>query len=151
MGNKKLFESEVSKTLVKLGGYYYKPPDIMQAGQDKVDFMFCYRGRFVAIEAKQVKGHSCPPSEFSEGQKLCLRSVAQSGGLAVVLVNFSRVPLRRLRGGTVAWEVKDEREWLTYRVIETGGTPLFPEPGGTWSGLDSFLNSLVQSRQQDYR
>ena len=102
MSSKKLFESEVSRSLVTLDCYYYKPIDIMQAGQDKVDYLINWEGRFIAMEVKQVSGLSCPPSDFSGGQKLCLRSNARTRS-AVVLVNFQRRPLKHQRGFVLAW------------------------------------------------
>ena len=74
----------------------------MQAGQDKVDYLINWEGRFIAMEVKQVSGLSCPPSDFSGGQKLCLRSNARTRS-AVVLVNFQRRPLKHQRGFVLAW------------------------------------------------
>lgn len=144
MSNKKLFESDISRSLVATGLYYYKPIDMISAGADKVDFFLCYGGTFVAIEAKEVKGHSCPPSQFSEGQKLCLRSVAKSGGIALVLVNFGRKPLNRDKGRTGAWCLypdRDLEEWPTFRE-DDWQAELTPVKGG-WD-LEDLLPRFIR-------
>lgn len=131
MTTKKLFESDISLTLKKIGCYYYKPPDIMQAGQDKVDFFLNYFGHFVAIEAKEVPGLSCLPSAFSPGQKLCLARVARSGGLALVVVNYGRKKDKGGRGRAAAFRIPGHGILDPLRWNE--GAVLTPEEGSTWS------------------
>lgn len=137
MSNKKLFESDISATLKALGGYYYKPPDILQAGQDKVDFLFCYKGHYVAIEAKEVPGLSCPPSAFSPGQKLALIRVARSGGLPVVVVNYGRRKDKTGRGRAAAFIIGTVGVANALRFDLMGPWPaaehLSPMKGSTWS------------------
>lgn len=129
MSSKKLFESDISRSLTALGLWYYKPIDIVQAGQDKVDYFLNFRGRFCALEVKQVTGGSCPPSDFSKGQKLCLSSVARSDGLALVVVNFHRV--RPSRGTAYLYLVRE----VAASFKEGLGFHVQPVPPGKWDLL----------------
>ena len=141
MSGKKLFESDISRSLTALGLYYYKPPDIMQAGQDKVDYFINVLGRFVALEAKQVPGGSCPPSEFSKGQKLCLRTVALKNGTALVAVNYRRMGIAGSRGTAYLYRVGYD-DPFHFKDVDRNGIQLEPVPPGLWD-LFPAMRSLI--------
>lgn len=96
----KVFEGEVSKSLNGLG-YRHKCPDHPHATPDKVDFLMCYKSRFVGIEAKETTNISHAEHNIvTPNQYAALRSIHESGGLALVLINFDR---KRGVGGRVGF------------------------------------------------
>lgn len=88
----KVFEREVSKSLRSVPLlWYHKCPDMPYAGIDKVDFLGVFDGKMFGIEAKETENlDSVPASVLTPNQRNSLRSIHNSGGLAVVLINYQR-------------------------------------------------------------
>lgn len=64
--------------LAELGCYYFMPVQ-MGYGRSTLDFLVCYRGQFVAIEAKK-KGKPVPTAR----QTQIMREIIRAGGHAFV-------------------------------------------------------------------
>lgn len=146
----KHFENDLSRSLAFMP-YRYKAPDIMQAGLSKVDFLCCYKGRFVAIEAKEVKWVTCNGNDFSPGQKQCLTSVAEGGGIALAVVNFGRGrkdigPVGTGRRGVVGvWRIRSDQQWTKFVWGEEDY--IIPEgKAGLWQ-LQGLLDALIEHDQ----
>lgn len=74
-----LVKQEIKKGLDSVGAHYYAPV-VVGYGKRTVDFPgVCYKGRFIAIEAKREKG-----GKLTAIQKRYLESVKKAGGIAFV-------------------------------------------------------------------
>lgn len=87
----------MSLNLKRVCGYVYKPSDVI-SNWNKVDYLGCLGGRFLALEAKATEGRTLPGSVVTPNQRLVLEQVAEDGGIAVVAINFSRNEPRNPRG-----------------------------------------------------
>lgn len=70
---------EAIKTLLKSKGGYYHMSVPVGYGAPTVDFLVCYKGVFIAIEAKRP---GAKVSTFRQQQ--ILTAVAEAGGIAIV-------------------------------------------------------------------
>ena len=69
-------QAQILKTLREAGAYTFKT--IVSSAGGVPDVIACYRGMFIAIEVKSVKGKA------SELQKVNLEWIRQAGGIAIV-------------------------------------------------------------------
>lgn len=78
--------SKVQKYLAsgeKFEGWYYMPVQGLYAVKGVPDFIVCYRGRFVAIEAK-APGKGTSPNQDDQ-----IEAIIQAGGRCFVIDNVS--------------------------------------------------------------
>jgi hypothetical protein len=77
-------KKEIKEALKAHGAYFFMPvPTGM--GKKTVDFLVCFNGRFLAIEAK------APGKIATALQKNCLREIAAAGGIAVTATCWDEV------------------------------------------------------------
>lgn len=128
--SKKLFEHDISRSLVPICDYYYKPPDALAGNSDKVDFLCNFRGRFLAIECKQVPNTTCSMRLFTPNQRRVLEDVGKSG-IALALINYGR-GYGKDRGAVGVWRVEPRFAWpLSFRFDEAP-FEMYPEEAGAW-------------------
>jgi hypothetical protein len=79
-----LVKKEIKKGLAEMGIYYFMP---VQSGYGKrtVDFICCYKGRFIAIEAKAGANRT------SKFQDATLAEIENAGGIAIVAYDWDTV------------------------------------------------------------
>ena len=74
-----LVKKHIKQVLDSLGVWYFMPIGGMYSRAGVPDFIGCYKGKLIAIEAKTRKGKTTALQERE------LRLIRQSGGLAVVI------------------------------------------------------------------
>lgn len=79
-------KAEYRKWLRSIGAYVFSPTP-MGFGHGGVDDFVCYRGRFLAIEAKRPDKKAKP----TKLQETCLKAVILAGGLTVVAQSLDDV------------------------------------------------------------
>ena len=134
--SKKLFESELSKSIAAVCCYYYKPPDGVLGNSNKVDFLAVYRGRFYGLEAKQTPYASLSVADVTANQKRSLESIVDGGGFGAVLVNFNRRPGNRGVVGVFpvhTFQRDGLYDWPKALMLAEARYRLDPSPGGTWN------------------
>lgn len=111
------FVKELQDTLEAMGAWSYKIPDIplsMIKGMKfnpmrPFDLAVCYRGRFIAIECKQIKTwRKFGRDDIRLSQYLNLAGVAKNGGTAYVALNVRTETENRL----ILFEWKEWNEKL---------------------------------------
>ena len=141
----KVFEGEVSEALRRLTPIYsHKCPDHPHAIPDKVDFLFCFRGGFGALEAKEVTNRDeCDVSILTANQRACLTRVDEANGFAALVVNFDR---KRGVGGhvgfTFAWKYPDIPEIGGRLSIYDPNAILIPRVAGGWA-IDEWIRRTM--------
>lgn len=74
--------AQVNEYLVRktpFDGWYYMPTQGMYSVKGVPDFIICYRGRFIAIEAKAPQGSTTPNQDDQ------IEAIVQAGGRAFVV------------------------------------------------------------------
>ena len=73
--------------LKEQGAYFFSP---VQTGYGKrsVDDLICFRGRFIAAEAKRPGKYKDPWQGCTGIQKICLHDVSSAGGTAFAYDDF---------------------------------------------------------------
>lgn len=81
-----LVKQEIRKGLTLIGAHYYAPV-VMGYGKRTVDFPgVCYKGHFIAIEAKRQKG-----GRLTKIQNNYLLNVEKAGGIAILATSWNDV------------------------------------------------------------
>jgi hypothetical protein len=81
-----IVKQDIKRGLDSIGAHYYAPV-VVGYGKRTVDFPgVCYRGRFIAIEAKREEG-----GHLTTIQRRYLDSVMKAGGIAIVARNWDEV------------------------------------------------------------
>ena len=75
----KVIQKDIAKYLKHRGVYFYKPSSQHKKGTP--DFLCCYRGIFVGLEAKRPFGYG----KLSDLQKLAIKEIKDKGGYAFVV------------------------------------------------------------------
>lgn len=141
----KVFEGEVSVALHRLDPVYcHKCPDHPHAIPDKVDFLFCFRGGFAGIEAKEVQQRDeCSVDELTANQRACLTRIDAANGFAALVVNFDR---KRGVGGHVgfcfAWKFPDIPPAGGRLSIYDDNAILIPRVAGGWA-IDDWIRRTM--------
>lgn len=77
---------EITKLLTRRGAWWFKTTGVRRVGVP--DLVACYRGRFVAIEAKRTHQGRHP---VSAAQRVTLEQVRRAGGAPIVAASASDV------------------------------------------------------------
>ena len=83
----KVIQKDIGKYLDHRGIYYYKPSSQHKKGTP--DFLCCYRGIFVAFEAKRPFGYGVT----SKLQEIKIRNIQEADGFAFVVYCVDDVEL----------------------------------------------------------
>lgn len=98
----KQFNNELVASIRAHGGWAFKPSDARMGGWNlerptftppkPCDLLVCWRGKFIAIESKQIKKwQAFGPNVLSPNQIKNLDAIEKAGGQAVVALNV-RIP-----------------------------------------------------------
>jgi len=70
---------EIKDWLTKAGAWFFRPNSHGYGKKGVPDFVACYQGRFVAIEAKVA------PDKPKPWQARCIADIQSAGGIAIVV------------------------------------------------------------------
>jgi hypothetical protein len=77
-------KAEIKAYLDSIGAYYFMPVQ-MGYGAKTLDFLVCYKGRFIGIEAKRED------AEATKYQIQTMRHIAEAGGDALVVAGVNQM------------------------------------------------------------
>lgn len=78
-------KAEIKAYLDSIGAYYFMPVQMGYGVRGTPDFLVCWRGKFIGIEAKASTGK---PSAF---QKLVAQRIAEAGGTCLMAYSGEEV------------------------------------------------------------
>lgn len=78
-------KDEVKKYLDSIGAVYYMPVPAFNMTRKMVDFLICYKGRFIALETK------IHPRKVTTLQAQFICEVIEAGGIAFVAYELDQV------------------------------------------------------------